>query len=96
VESGSEIMNEFQVAGTSLLLALGLIAGCGKQDEEVAAAPRFDAKAIAAEADKGNLAPVAELNKACTEEVEKHGKRMAVCAVQDEVGQLAKPLSVRF
>ena len=70
--------------------------GCSKKEEEAAAAPRFDAKAIAAEADKGNLAPVAELNKACTEEVEKHGKRLAVCAIQDEVGRLAKPLSVRF
>ncbi len=79
-----------------LLTTLGLVSGCGKPQEEVTAAPRFDAKSIAAEADKGNLAPVAELNKACTEEVEKNGKRMAVCAIQDEVGRLARPLSIRF
>ena len=89
-------MKKSQIAHALLLVALGLVAGCSKQEGEVTAASRFDAKAIAAEADKGNLAPVAELNKACTEEVEKHGKRMAVCAVQDEVGRLAKPLSVRF
>ncbi|RYH53898.1 MAG: hypothetical protein EON54_13330 [Alcaligenaceae bacterium] len=89
-------MKKSQIAHALVLVSLGLVAGCSRQEEEVIAAPRFDAKAIAAEADKGNLAPVAELNKACTEEVEKYGKRMAICAVQDEVGRLAKPLSVRF
>ena len=96
VASGSKAMKKTQFAHAVLLIALGLVAGCGKPQEDVTAAPRFDAKAIAAEADKGNLAPAAELNKACTEEVEKNGKRMAVCAIQDEVGRLAKPLSVRF
>lgn len=69
--------------------------GCDKSPE-VSAVPTFDAKAIAAAADNGNLAPVAELNKACTEEVEKNGRRQSICAIQDEVGRLAKPLSVRF
>ena len=89
-------MKKPQIRPALLLVALSIGAGCNKPQEEVTAAPRFDAKAIAAEADKGNLAPVSELNKACTEEVEKNGKRMAVCAIQDEVGRLAKPLSVRF
>jgi hypothetical protein len=86
---------------TSILsIALGVllacIGGCGKKEEISQSPPRFDAKAIAAETDKGNLAPLTELNKACTEEVEKNGKRLAVCSVQDEVGKLTKPLSVRF
>ena len=80
----------------TLLIAVALASGCGKQKEESVAAPRFDAKVIAAEADKGNLAPLTELNKACTDEVEKNGKRMAVCEIQDQVGKLTKPLSVRF
>ncbi|MBT2304006.1 hypothetical protein J7E70_26565 [Variovorax paradoxus] len=79
----------------SLLVLAVFVAGCGKK-EEVSQSPKFDAKAIAAEADKGNLDPLTELNKACTAEVEKNGKRMAVCGVQDEVGKLTKPLSVRF
>ncbi|CAN7497365.1 MULTISPECIES: hypothetical protein [unclassified Variovorax] len=84
---------------SNLFVALGVLvaslAGCGKK-EEISQLPRFDAKAIAAETDKGNLAPLTELNKACTEEVEKNSKRMAVCKVQDEVGKLTKPLTVRF
>jgi hypothetical protein len=77
-----------------LIVAAALAVSCSK--EEASQSTRFDAKAIAAEADKGNLEPLAELNKACTAEVEKNGKRMAVCGVQDQVGKLAKPLSVRF
>jgi hypothetical protein len=85
---------------TSILsIALGVLVasvlGCGDKGE-TSQSPRFDAKAIAAETDRGNLAPLTELNKACTEEVEKNGKRMANCSVQDEVGKLTKPLSVRF
>lgn len=78
-----------------VVILAALVGGCSKK-EEVSQSPKFDAKAIAAEADKGNLAPLAELNKACTTEVEKNGKRMAVCSVQDEVGRLTKPVSVRF
>jgi hypothetical protein len=80
----------------TLLMAVALVSGCGKPKEESLPAPRFDAKVIAAEADKGNLGPLTELNKACTEEVEKNGKRMDVCGIQDQVGKLTKPLSVRF
>jgi hypothetical protein len=74
--------------------AIFFATACTKQ--ETAESPKFDPKAIAAEVDKGNLAPLVELNKACTAEVEKNGRRMAACGVQDEVGKLAKPLSVRF
>lgn len=80
----------------AVFIGVALIAGCGMQNQEITKAPPFDAKAIAAEADKGNLAPLTELNRACTEEVEKSGKRMAVCNIQDEVGKLTKPLGVRF
>ncbi|MDM0116769.1 hypothetical protein QTI66_32045 [Variovorax sp. J22R133] len=69
-------------------------AACSKQ--EVAASPKFDAKTIAAEADKGNLAPLTELNDACSAEVEKNGQRLAVCKVQDDVRDLRKPISIRF
>lgn len=77
-----------------LIVAAALAVSCSK--EEASQSTKFDAKAIAAEADKGNLEPLAELNKACTAEVETNGKRMAVCSVQDQVGKVTKPLSVRF
>ena len=83
----------FQV---TLLIAVVLVTGCGKPKEDSVVAPRFDAKVIAAEADRGNLAPLTELNKACRDEVQQNGKRMAVCEIQDQVGKLTKPLSVRF
>ena len=76
------------------LSAWALVAACTKQ--EVAESPKFDAKAIAAEADKGNLAPLSELNDACSAEVEKNGKRLAVCKVQDDVRDLRKPINIRF
>ena len=77
-------------------VALGpLVAGCGKQ-EEPTETPKFDAKYIAAEADKGNLGPLTELNTACSAEVEKNGKRVSACDAQDEVGALRKPLKLRF
>jgi hypothetical protein len=76
---------------SALVLAL---VGCSKQ--ETAEAPKFDPKYIAAEADKGNLAPLTELNTACSSEVQKNGKRLAACAAQDEVRRLVKPLDVRF
>ena len=89
-------MTKSQFAHALLLVALGLGAGCSKKEEEAAAAPRFDAKTIAAEADKGNLAPLTELNTACSAEIEKNGKRLAACAAQDEVRRLSKPLNIRF
>lgn len=74
--------------------ALLLVSACTKQD--VVESPKFDAKAIAAEADKGNLGPLTELNNACSAEVEKNGKRLAVCKAQDDVRDLRKPLNIRF
>ena len=74
-----------------LFLALS---GCSKQ--ETAGAPKFDPDAIAAEADKGNLEPLKQLNAACTTEIERGGKRGPACNAQDDVGALRKPLNVRF
>ena len=74
--------------------ALLMLAACSKQ--EAVESPKFDAKVIAAEADKGNLGPLTELNNACSAEVDKNGKRMAVCKVQDDVRDLRKPLNIRF
>jgi hypothetical protein len=71
------------------------VAACSKQEPAVEA-PKFDPKYIAAEADKGNLGPLTELNAACSAEVEKNGKRMSACSAQDEVRKLAKPLNIRF
>ncbi|RYH43787.1 MAG: hypothetical protein EON54_17145 [Alcaligenaceae bacterium] len=81
----------------SIVLTLSvwvLVAACTKQ--EVAESPKFDAKTVAAEADKGNLVPLKDLNAACSAEVEKTGKRAAACETQDEVGALRKPLKLTF
>ena len=78
-------------AASALLLSL---AGCSKQ--ETSESPAFDPKYIAAEADKGNLGPLTELNNACSAEVQRSGVRQSACAVQDEVRRLAKPISIRF
>lgn len=75
-------------------LAAMTMAGCGKQ--ETSESPAFDPEYIAAEADKGNLEPLTELNNACSAEVQKNGRRQSVCAVQDEVRRLAKPINIRF
>ena len=75
---------------SSIVLTLSiciLLAACTKQ--EVAESPKFDARAIAAEADKGDLGPLKDLNAACSAEVEKTGRRAAACRTQDEVGALA-------
>ncbi|WP_093221189.1 MULTISPECIES: hypothetical protein [unclassified Variovorax] len=69
-----------------------VLMGCEKTDEAVA----FDAQFVAAEADKGNLGPMAELVKACTAEVSKKGRRAEFCAVLDKAGSLRKPLNIRF
>jgi len=76
------------------MAAVTLFTACTKQD--AVEAPKFDPKYIAAEADKGNLRPLTELNAACSAEVEKNGKRMSACTAQDEVRKLAKPISIRF
>lgn len=81
-----------QVALLSVVIA---VAGCGKQ-EAPSEAVTFDPKYIAAEADKGNLGPLTELNRACSSEVEKNGKRLAACNDQDEVRKLSKPINIRF
>ena len=77
-----------------LLAALLGLNACSKQ--ETTESPRFDPKMIAAEADKGNLGPLKDLNAACSAEVEKTGKRAAACMTQDEVGTLRKPLKLNF
>lgn len=77
------------VVGTLLMSS-----ACTKQ--EVVESQKFDAKAIAAEADRGNLGPLTELNDACSSEVQKNGKRLAVCSVQDAVRNLRKPINIRF
>ena len=84
---------KYQLISLIASAAITLIA-CTKQ--ETVEAPKFDPKYIAAEADKGNLGPLTELNNACSAEVEKNGKRMSACMAQDEVRKLAKPLNIRF
>jgi hypothetical protein len=78
----------------AVIAAIGFVAACSKQ--ESVEAPKFDPKYVAAEADKGNLGPLTELNAACSAEVEKNGKRLSACTAQDEVRKLAKPISIRF
>ena len=82
------------LALNAAIAALALFGACSKQ--EAVESPKFDAKSIAAEADKGNLGPLTELNNACTAEVEKSGKRLAMCKVQDDVRDLRKPINIRF
>jgi len=84
----------YALGSTMLSASLLLIGGCSKQ--ETAEAPQFNPKVIAAEADKGNLDPLTELNSACTAEVQKNGKRGAACAAQDQVRDLRKPINIRF
>ena len=80
--------------GFAAIAAAVVVIGCTKQ--EVVESPRFDAKAIAAEADKGNLGPLKDLNTACSAEVEKSGKRGVACSGQDDVGALRKPMAIKF
>jgi len=78
-----------------LLVSVTVIAGCGKHDAPIEAT-KFDPKYIAAEADKGNLGPLTELNAACSAEIERNGKRLSACDAQDQVRKLSKPLNIRF
>jgi hypothetical protein len=89
-------MNKLEHKYFAVAAAIFMLSACEKPQEKPMLSKSFDARAIAAEADKGNLMPLQDLNKACTEEVEKKGGRSTVCAVQDEVGRLTKPLSIRF
>jgi len=75
------------------LLAAAMLLGACEQQE---AARTFDPEFIAREADGGNLEPLKQLNAACRSEAIKHGKRLAVCATQDEVRRLSKPLRIQF
>ncbi len=79
----------------AVLVGVLLVAGCSKQDEPVQAT-KFDPKFIAAEADRGNLGPLKDLNTACSAEVERTGDRASACAAQDEVGALRKPMKLNF
>ena len=69
--------------------------GCGKHEVPVETT-KFDPAYIAAEADKGNLGPLTELNTACSAEFEKSGRRLSACNAQDEVRKLSKPINIRF
>jgi len=80
---------------TAVLMGVLLVSGCSKQEPSIEAV-KFDPKFIAAEADKGNLNPLKELNAACSSEVEKSGKRLSACNAQDEVRRLSKPINIRF
>ncbi len=88
-------MSKHFIIQATLFIVVSAVAGCGKQEGLVEAA-KFDPKYIAAEADKGNLGPLTELNTACSAEVEKNGKRLSACNAQDEVRKLSKPINIRF
>ncbi|MFM9428034.1 hypothetical protein RCH10_004496 [Variovorax sp. GrIS 2.14] len=88
-------MKKQTLVQSATLIGIVLVAGCGKQESPVEAA-KFDPVYIAAEADKGNLGPLTELNAACKSEVEKNGKRLSACNAQDEVRKLSKPINIRF
>ena len=77
-----------------VVVASMFMTACSKEEEAVSS--KFDAKFIAAEADKGNLAPLTELNSACSAEVKKSGSRLTAFKVQDDVRTLRKPMNIRF
>ena len=70
-------MKRLSFGSVVLVLASILLASCSRE-EEAGEAARFDARYIAAEADKGNLVPLKELNEACSAEVERSGVRLRV------------------
>lgn len=88
-------MKRLSFGSVVLVLASILLASCSKQ-EEAGEAARFDARYIAAEADKGNLVPLKELNEACSAESKKFKERAASCETQDRVGALRKPFRLNF
>jgi hypothetical protein len=77
----------------AMLCVLVMLTACEKK-EALPSAVRFDPPYIAAEADKGNLAPLVELNAACSAEVKKSRERLSACHAQDEVRKLSKPIHV--
>jgi hypothetical protein len=70
------------------------LSACGNDGVEEGKA--FDAAFVAAEADKGNLAPLKALMDECKHEVERHMRRGEVCTQLDRVRILRKPTSIRF
>ena len=72
---------------------LVMLTACEKKEAH-SSAVRFDPSYVAAEADKGNLAPLVELNAACSAEVKKFRKRLSACHAQDEVRKLSKPIHI--
>jgi hypothetical protein len=80
--------------GRCCVVAVLLLAACGKDD--AAQNQSFDAAFVAAEADRGNLAPLKELSKACHGEVVKYGRRRSACGALDRAGKLQKPIGTRF
>jgi hypothetical protein len=96
VGSGFEVMATFKrYFGTGwILVASVAILGCDADTRPDS--PTFDAKSIATEADKGNLASLEDLKRACTAEVQANGERRKACKVQDDVRALRKPLNIRF
>jgi hypothetical protein len=71
-----------------------LLGGCGREEKE--AGHVYDPRYIASEADRGNLAPLKELNAACSEEVKIVGVRSAACLAQDQVRDFRKRFEIRF
>lgn len=84
----------YAFCASTMAMLLLVLTGCSKQ--EAAEALKFDPAVVAAEADKGNLEPLKQLNAACTTEIERGGKRGPACNAQDDVGALRKPLNVHF
>lgn len=78
----------------AVAVAVVLLAACGDHPDRQAA--RFDAHAIAEAANNGQLAPLIELQSACSEEVDRLRKRGPVCSVLDRVAEKRKPLDIRF
>lgn len=78
----------------ALAVAGVMLTGCGREEKE--AGPGYDPRYIASEADKGNLNPLAELNAACSAEVNRTGKRLKACQAQDQVRHLVHSVNIRF
>ena len=78
----------------ALSVAGMLLGGCGREEKE--SRPVYDPRYIASEADRGNLNPLAELNAACSAEVNRTGKRLKACQAQDQVRQLVHSVTIRF
>jgi hypothetical protein len=82
------------LSGRCCVVAVLLLAACGKDD--VAQDKSFDAAFVAAEADRGNLAPLKSLMDRCKSEVEQDRGRGASCKQLDSARALRAPLNIRF